>query len=434
MQAFGISFLDAYRPVGWRCRPCHLAHTALHRPQSKALGSGKMLPLAPSITLLFLACLGMLLGGPSVCRAADLIAIGASEYDEPGASGAGWLWRDASTLVLSGYDGPTIYAEGDLTLVLEGQNTATVVAGAYQGYACGVDCWGDLAVCGGGSLVARGQQAGIHVDGAMRVQGCTIDARATGEGMAGSLVSGVWAGSLAVTDGAKLTAASAADVGGGSFGVRCDGASGGLTVVASTVDAAGVTGGIVVAGDIALDGVAVTLPSGGAVGTVTVAGSSGASGVFDAAGVLAPHAVVAPTGSGGGEDGSGGTGSGTGGATKPGAPGGGATGPGTSENPGGSNSSGGNAGGSSAGGGAFDGASGPGASGPDADKPALKPAASPAGDASAAKASASQASQTGARRTSKDGLPALGELPVHIILLALISAAFFCVSFGGSKE
>ena len=401
-------------------------------PRSSAGGGGRSRTLF--IVLLVMACLGVLLGGPSVCRAASSVAIGGDEYDAPGTSGAGWEWRDASTLVLSGYDGPNITIHGDVTLVLEGVNTATFdPESEFYEFYTGVECFGNLSVRGEGSLVASGPQVGILVSGgSLALAGCTVDARAQGVGVKDAVCAGVLVDSLRVEGGARLVASSAADLGRGSFGVYVGAArgvgagsgaaAGNALVAASTVDATGLTAGFVAAGDIALDGVGVTVPQGGAIGDVSVAGAAGARGVVDSAGAVAPHAVIAPGDGGSGGETGGGTGGGTGegggagtggaGAStgEPGKPSGAGAGAGDPAPP---------AGGSGTGGSAAKPAGGE-------PKPAAKtPAAAPAAETTAAEPQTSVA-QKQRTANARLPLPALGEVPVHILLL--IPAAL--VSFG----
>lgn len=42
-----------------------------------------------------MACLCVLLGGPSYAAGADSLFIAGATYYEPGASGPGWAWTDA---------------------------------------------------------------------------------------------------------------------------------------------------------------------------------------------------------------------------------------------------------------------------------------------------------------------------------------------------
>ena len=422
------------------CNLCDPRLGSWFEPRSSVGGGGRSRALF--IVLLVMACLGVLLGGPSVCRAASSVAIGGDEYEAPGTSGAGWEWRDASTLVLSGYDGPNITIHGDVTLVLEGVNTATFdPESEFYEFYTGVECFGNLSIRGEGSLVASGPQVGILVSGgSLALAGCTVDARAQGTGMKDAVCAGVLVDSLRVEAGARLVASSAADLGRGSFGVYVGAArgvgagsgaaAGNALVAASTVDATGLTAGFVAAGDIALDGVGVTVPQGGAIGDVSVAGAAGARGVVDSAGAVAPHAVIAPgDGGSGGETGGGaggeesGGGSGTG-AEKPGdVPGGGSTGGGTSAG----GSAGGGTGPSSD---ALDNKPGGGNPGPAGGSPQLKPA-SANGPQNSATAPAAQSVQKQGSGMTAALLPALGEAPVRILLL--IPAALVCLGFGLAK-
>ena len=72
-----------------------------------------------------MACLCVLLGGPSYAAGADSLFIAGATYYEPGVSGPGWAWTDVDHLHLNGYTGEAIGAEGDLVLTLAGQNSVT---------------------------------------------------------------------------------------------------------------------------------------------------------------------------------------------------------------------------------------------------------------------------------------------------------------------
>ena len=69
-----------------------------------------------------MACLCVLLGGPSCAAGADSLFIAGAMYYEPGVSGPGWAWTDADHLELNGYVGEAIGAGGDLVVTLTGQN------------------------------------------------------------------------------------------------------------------------------------------------------------------------------------------------------------------------------------------------------------------------------------------------------------------------
>lgn len=70
-----------------------------------------------------MACLCILLGGPSYAAGADSLFIAGVTYYEPGVSGPGWAWADADHLELTGYAGEAIGADGDLVVTLVGQNS-----------------------------------------------------------------------------------------------------------------------------------------------------------------------------------------------------------------------------------------------------------------------------------------------------------------------
>ena len=245
------------------------------------------------IAIVAMACLCVLLGGPSNAAGAEILIIAGATYYEPGVSGPGWAWTDADHLELNGYAGEAIGAEGDLVLALAGQNSVT------ESYApdaditlCGMEVWGNLTLHGTGTLAATGSQCGIHISQALVVDGCTVDARADGADITDEAVAGVIAGDMTVRGGGRVVAEGT----GSGTGVRAygmylqdaglgDGAAGcRLSVDASWLDAAGADGGVA-----CLDGSLVSArfvaPAGGAFG---------AGGVVDASGAVAPHVVVEP--------------------------------------------------------------------------------------------------------------------------------------------
>lgn len=65
---------------------------------------------------------------------------------------------------------------------------------------------GNLTIRGTGLLTATGSQCGIHVMQAFAVDGCIVNARAGGVGVADELVAGVVAGSMAVRGGGRVVA------------------------------------------------------------------------------------------------------------------------------------------------------------------------------------------------------------------------------------
>lgn len=240
-----------------------------------------------------MACLCVLLGGPSYAAGAESLIIAGATYYEPGVSGPGWAWTDADHLELNDFSGEAIGADGDLVVTLTGQNSVkemqTSIVDISQ---CGLEVWGNLTLRGTGSLTATGSQCGIHAFQALVVDGCTVNAQADGAGIEDEVVAGLVAGRLVVRGGGRLVAAGA----GSGAGVRTFGAYlldedpgdgapfGTLAVDASWLDATGADGGVgCLAGS--LTSARFVAPAGGAFG---------AGGVVDAAGVTAAHVVVEP--------------------------------------------------------------------------------------------------------------------------------------------
>lgn len=245
------------------------------------------------IAIVPMACLCVLLGGPSYATGAESLIIAGATYYEPGVSGPGWAWTDADHLELNGYASEAIGAEGDLVLTLAGQNSVTESHAPDADITlCGMEVWGNLTLRGTGTLTATGSQCGIHVSQALVVDGCTVDARADGADITDEAVAGVIAGDMAVCGGGRVIAAG---VGSGA-GVRAYGvylqdlglgngaASCRLSVDASWLDAAGTDGGVACLGRSLVSARFVS----------PVGGTFGASGVVDASGAVAPHVVVEP--------------------------------------------------------------------------------------------------------------------------------------------
>lgn len=240
-----------------------------------------------------MACLCVLLGGPSYAAGAESLFIAGDSYCEPGVSGPGWAWTDTDHLELTGYAGEAIGANGDLVVTLVGQNS---VFEAHTPDAdismSGMEVWGNLTLRVSGLLTATGSQCGIHVAQALVVDGCTVDARADGAGVVDQTVAGIAAGSLTVRAGGHLAASGAgSDTGLRFYGVRlldegfgADAASKTLDVDASWLDATGTDAGVFCDRGSLVAAHFVT-PAGGAFG---------AAGVVDADGVVAPHVVIEP--------------------------------------------------------------------------------------------------------------------------------------------
>lgn len=245
------------------------------------------------IAIVAMACLCVLLGGPSYAAGAESLIIAGATYYEPGVSGPGWAWTDADHLELNGYAGEAIGAEGDLVLTLAGQNSATESHAPDADITlCGMEVWGNLTLRGTGTLTATGSQCGIHVSQTLAVDGCTVDARADGSDISDEAVAGVIAGDMAVRGGGRVVAAGTglgagvcaygvylqdAGLGTGAAGCR-------LSVNASWLDATGADGGVACSGG-SLVSARIVAPADGTFGT---------GGVADASGAVAPHVVVEP--------------------------------------------------------------------------------------------------------------------------------------------
>ena len=245
------------------------------------------------IAIVAMACLCVLLGGPSYAAGAESHIIAGATYYEPGVSGPGWAWTDADQLELNGYAGEAIGAEGDLVLTLAGQNSMTESHAPDADITlCGMEVWGNLTLRGTGTLTATGSQCGIHVSQTLVVDGCTIDARADGADISDEAVAGVISGDMAVRGGGRVVAAGDgfgagvraygvylqdAGLGAGAAGCR-------LSVDASWLDATGADGGVACLGG-SLVSARFVAPAGG---------TFGAGGVVDASGAVAPHVVVEP--------------------------------------------------------------------------------------------------------------------------------------------
>ena len=240
-----------------------------------------------------MACLCVLLGGPSYAAGAESLIIAGATYCEPGVSGPGWAWTDADHLELNGYTGEAIGADGDLVVTLTGQNSVKEMQATDVDISqCGMEVWGNLTLRGTGSLTATGSQCGIHVMQEFAVEGCTVNARADGVGVADELVAGVVAGSMAVRGGGRVVATGVcSEAGLRTYGLYLlDGEPGDvasygkLDVNASWLDATGADGGVAcLAGS--LTSARFVTPTGG---------GFGAGGVVDAAGAAAAHVVIEP--------------------------------------------------------------------------------------------------------------------------------------------
>ena len=242
-----------------------------------------------------MACLCVLLGGPSYAAGAESLIIAGATHYEPGVSGPGWAWTDAEHLELNGYTGEAIGADGDLVVTLTGQNSVKEMQTSNVDISqCGLEVWGNLTLRGTGLLAATGSQCGIHVMQEFAVEGCTVNARADGVGVADELVAGVVAGSMVVRGGGRVVATGVcSEAGLRTYGLYLlDGEPGDvasygkLDVNASWLDATGADGGVACLGG-SLTSARFVTPAGG---------GFGAGGVVDTSGTAAAHVVVEPQG------------------------------------------------------------------------------------------------------------------------------------------
>lgn len=245
------------------------------------------------IAIVAMAYLCVLLGGPSYAAGAESLIIAGATYYEPGVSGPGWAWTDADRLELNGYAGEAIGAEGDLVLTLAGQNSVTESHAPDADITlCGMEVWGNLTLRGTGTLTATGSQCGIHVSQAFVVDGCTVDARADGADISDEAVAGVIAGDMAVRGGGRVVAAgTGSGAGARAYGVYLKDAGLGagaaccrLSVDASWLDATVADGGVACLGG-SLVSARFVAPAGG---------TFGAGGVVDAVGDVALRVVIEP--------------------------------------------------------------------------------------------------------------------------------------------
>ena len=159
---------------------------------------------------------------------------------------------------------------------------------------CGMEVWGSLTLRGTGTLTATGSQCGIHVSQALVVDGCTVDARADEADITDEAVAGVIAGDMAVRGGGRVVAAGAGPGAGvraygvylQDVGIGEDAAGCRLSVDASWLDATGADGGVACTGGSLVSARFVT----------PACGVFGAGGVVNAAGAVAPHVVIEPEG------------------------------------------------------------------------------------------------------------------------------------------
>lgn len=141
-----------------------------------------------------------------------------------------------------GHVGAGIYAEGDLTIVLEGTSTVTGVQDP-NGESQSIRVSGNLTIQGGGSLTAQGDDtsdgssSGIFVIGSFTQQSGSVTAIG-GNVSANQTSEGLYVGSTVTVQSGTLTA-TGGDTSGSSYGIS---ASGTVTVGSAAVTATGGSG------------------------------------------------------------------------------------------------------------------------------------------------------------------------------------------------
>lgn len=180
-----------------------------------------------------------------------------------------------------GHVGTGIYAEGDLTIVLEGSSTVTGVQDP-NGDSQSIRVSENLTIQGGGSLTAQGAETssgssyGIFVIGSFTQQGGSVTA--SGGDVSGSYNStGLYVyGSTVTVQGGTLTA-TGGTTGSGSYGIS---ANGSVTVSDATVTATGGTGKYSYGLYVSSNSPSVTLSDSGSLTARSGSATSKASGIY----------------------------------------------------------------------------------------------------------------------------------------------------------
>lgn len=180
-----------------------------------------------------------------------------------------------------GHVGTGIYAEGDLTIVLEGSSTVTGVQDP-NGDSQSIRVSGNLTIQGGGSLTAQGAETssgssyGIFVIGSFTQQGGSVTA--SGGNINGNYTStGLYVyGSTVTVQGGTLTA-TGGTTGSGSYGIS---ANGSVTVSDATVTATGGTGKYSYGLYVSSNSPSVTLSDSGSLTARSGSATSKASGIY----------------------------------------------------------------------------------------------------------------------------------------------------------
>lgn len=182
---------------------------------------------------------------------------------------------------ITGHVGAGIYAEGDLTIVLEGSSTVTGVQDP-NGESQSIRVSGNLTIQGGGSLTAQGAETssgssyGIFVTGSFTQQSGSVTA--SGGNVSGNYNStGLYVyGSTVTVQGGTLTA-TGGTTGSGSYGIS---ANGSVTVSDATVTATGGTGKYSYGLYVSSNSPSVTLSDSGSLTARSESATSKASGIY----------------------------------------------------------------------------------------------------------------------------------------------------------
>lgn len=180
-----------------------------------------------------------------------------------------------------GHVGAGIYAEGDLTIVLEGSSTVKGVQDP-NGESQSIRVSGNLTIRGGGSLTAQGADTsdgssyGIFVTGSFTQQSGSVTA--IGGNVSGTKNStGLYVyGSTVTVQGGTLTA-TGGTTGSGSYGIS---ANGSVTVSDATVTATGGTGKYSYGLYVSSNSPSVTLSDSGSLTARSGSATSKASGIY----------------------------------------------------------------------------------------------------------------------------------------------------------
>lgn len=181
----------------------------------------------------------------------------------------------------TGHVGAGIYAEGDLTIVLEGSSTVKGVVDPY-GESQSIRVSGNLTIRGGGSLNAQGDDtsdgssSGIFVIGSFTQQGGSVTAIG-GNVSANQTSEGLYVYGSTVTVQSGTLTATGGDTSGSSYGIS---ASGTVTVGSAAVTATGGSGNASYGLYIDSSSPSVTISGGGSLTARSGSATSEAGGIY----------------------------------------------------------------------------------------------------------------------------------------------------------